>query len=86
MSARGRWIYLMYLMEHIDFKRLQDAGDLKKITQKPFMSVDYIQPSLEQQYIYKSFVKQVDKSKVAVQKSLNETSVLFDCLMQEYFG
>ena len=39
-------------MEHIDFKRLQDAGDLKKITQKPFMSMDYIQPSLEQQYIY----------------------------------
>ena len=33
-----------------------------------------------------SFVKQVDKSKVAVQKALNEAQLLFDSLMQEYFG
>ncbi|RHF54779.1 type I site-specific deoxyribonuclease, partial [[Ruminococcus] lactaris] len=26
------------------------------------------------------------KSKVAVQKALNETQILFDSLMQEYFG
>ena len=32
------------------------------------------------------FVKQVDKSKVAVQKALEETQTLFDSLMQEYFG
>ena len=33
-----------------------------------------------------TFVGQVDKSKVAVQKSLDETQRLFDSLMQEYFG
>ena len=32
------------------------------------------------------FVKQVNKSKVAVQKSLDETQKLFDSLMQQYFG
>ena len=32
------------------------------------------------------FVEQVDKSKVAVQKALDETQTLFDSLMQEYFG
>ena len=32
------------------------------------------------------FVNQVDKSKAAVQKSLDETQVLFDSLMQKYFG
>lgn len=32
------------------------------------------------------FVNQVDKSKSAVQKSLDETQVLFDSLMQKYFG
>ena len=32
------------------------------------------------------FAKQVDKSKVAVQKSLDETQQLFDSLMQKYFG
>ena len=29
---------------------------------------------------------QVDKSKVAVQKALDETQLLFDSLMQKYFG
>ena len=32
------------------------------------------------------FVKQVNKSKVAVQKALDETQKLFDSLMQRYFG
>ncbi|WP_406042400.1 restriction endonuclease subunit S [Succinimonas sp.] len=35
---------------------------------------------------YVAFVEQIDKSKVAVQKSLEETQLLFDKLMQEYFG
>ena len=35
---------------------------------------------------YILFVNQVDKSKVAVQKALEETQVLFDSLMQQYFG
>ena len=33
-----------------------------------------------------TFVTQVDKSKFAVQKSLEKTKLLFDSLMQEYFG
>ena len=35
---------------------------------------------------YVFFVEQVDKSKVAVQKALEETQLLFDSLMQQYFG
>jgi len=34
---------------------------------------------------FSTFVNQVDKSKVAVQKALDETQMLFDSLMQEYF-
>ena len=43
-------------------------------------------PKLEEQNAFADFVKQVDKSKVAVQKALDETQLLFDSLMQEYFG
>ena len=43
-------------------------------------------PPMELQKKFVNFVKQVDKSKVAVQKSLEETQKLFDSLMQEYFG
>ena len=35
---------------------------------------------------YCEFLYQVNKSKVAVQKALDETQLLFDSLMQEYFG
>lgn len=35
---------------------------------------------------YEIFVCQVDKSKVAVQKALDEAQLLFDSLMQKYFG
>ena len=35
---------------------------------------------------YILFVEQVDKSKVAVQKALTERQLLFDSLMQQYFG
>ena len=38
------------------------------------------------QRAYNAFVAQVDKSKVVVQKALDEAQVLFDSLMQEYFG
>ncbi len=43
-------------------------------------------PPIKQQEEYVQFVKQVDKSKVAVQKSLDEAQLLFDSLMQQYFG
>ena len=43
-------------------------------------------PDIELQNQFADFVHQVDKSKVAVQKALDETQMLFDSLMQEYFG
>ena len=40
----------------------------------------------EKQKEYMTFMKQVDKSKFVVQKSLYEAQLLFDRLMQDYFG
>ena len=45
-----------------------------------------IVPSIELQQEYVLFLEQVDKSKGAVQKALDETQMLFDSLMQKYFG
>ena len=45
-----------------------------------------IVPPIELQQRYVSTLEQIDKSKVVVQKVLNETQTLFDSLMQEYFG
>jgi len=43
-------------------------------------------PPMEDQKQFAAFKEQVDKSKAAVQKALDEAQVLFDSLMQEYFG
>lgn len=77
--------FLYVLMEHIDFTRFQDAGDLKKITQRPFMSMEYIMPTLSQQREYISFAEQIDKSKLAIQQSLDKLETLKKALMQRYF-
>lgn len=45
-----------------------------------------IVPPIELQKEYVTFVTQIDKSKLIVQKELDETQLLFDSLMQEYFG
>ena len=41
---------------------------------------------LEEQRVFAKFVEQVNKSKVKVQKALDEAQLLFDSLMQKYFG
>ena len=41
---------------------------------------------MEEQDKFAAFVHQVDKSKVVVQKALDEAQILFDSLMQKYFG
>ena len=43
-------------------------------------------PPLKLQDDFEDYIKQVDKSKSVVQKSLDEAQLLFDSLMQEYFG
>ena len=48
--------------------------------------IGVIVPDLEEQNQFADFVKQVDKSKVAVKKALDETQLLFNSLMQQYFA
>ena len=56
--------FLIELMAHVDFTKFQDAGDLKKITQKPFMQFEYLCPPLSLQNQFAAFVAEVDKSKL----------------------
>lgn len=55
------------------------------ISAKDIRSFEILLPPIKLQKQFAAFVKQVDKSKVAVQKALDETQLLFDSLMQKYF-
>ena len=74
-----------------DFFRQQVISQSKTATmttigQDGILKTDIILPPLEKQKEFYIFVKQIDKSKVAVQKALDKAQLLFDSLMQEYFG
>ena len=47
--------------------------------------LDIMLPPLNLQNQFAVFFEQTDKSKVAVQKALDEAQLLFDSLMQKYF-
>lgn len=64
--------FLCELMQHVNFSRFQDAGDLKKITQKPFMTFKYILPSMDLQQKFVNFKIEVDKSRFDIKKSITE--------------
>ena len=68
-------------------KRTSKGGTDKRALSKTLIgSYPIIMPPKSLQDEFVSFMEQVDKSKVAVQKMLNESQLLFDSLMQEYFG
>ena len=83
-------LYISYLFEMPGFRKQIDA--LQAGSTVAYMSIsmtkklNIIVPPIELQNQFADFVKQVDKSKVAVQKALEKTQLLFDSLMQQYFG
>ena len=75
------------LDEYWNWVRLNQSGAAQPgINAKKYGSLQIPVAPLSEQKNFQEFVKQVDKSKVAVQKALDEAQLLFDSLMQEYFG
>ena len=62
------------------------GGTQKFISLGDIRKLEICLPPMKLQNQFASFVKQVDKSKAVVQKALDEAQLLFDSLMQEYFG
>jgi type I restriction enzyme S subunit len=62
------------------------GGTQKFISLGDIRKLEVLVPPMELQNQFTDFVTQVDKSKFAVQKSLEEAQLLFDSLMQKYFG
>jgi len=82
--------YIQKIISFPSFKRtIEDmaVGQTMPNLNVPIVSAfQIIKPPKSVQDQYYAFVAQVDKSKVAVQSALDEAQLLFDSLMQEYFG
>ena len=75
---------LNQMTEH--FRAIAPAGTQPNLNTSIMKAYKQVIPPIELQRDFVEFTNHVDKSKVAIQKSLDETKILFDSLMQEYFG
>ena len=58
----------------------------KSITKTELKKIPVIVPPIELQNQFEDFVKQIDKSKLSIQQSLEKLETLKKSLMQQYFG
>ena len=73
-----------YIKRQID--NLQSGSTVAYLSIAMLKKLNIIVPPLALQTQFADFVKQVDKSRFVVQKELDKAQMLFDSLMQEYFG
>lgn len=88
VSSNGKLMpeYLLTYFDMIDMSSLSDGSSVPQINNKNIAPLEILLPPMKLQNQFAEFVKQVDKSKVEVQKVLERTQFLFDSLMQKYFG
>ena len=68
-------------------KKMAGRGaNIQNLNQQTLSQLAIPLPPLSLQNQFADFVAEVDKSKVEVQKALDQTQLLFDSLMQQYFG
>ena len=84
-------VYFSEYLQHQKAKRYflgcaKQTTGIASINMKQLRALPVLVPPLKLQEQFAAFVEQIDKSKVVVQKALDEAQTLFDSLMQEYFG
>ena len=78
--------YFMRIKTLVEYQKLGSGSTFAEFKIFLLKEIDVLIPPRDEQEKFAAFIAQVDKSKVAVQKALDETQLLFDSLMQEYFG
>ena len=78
-------IYLAYLLQMYDLSRFTEGTGVPTLNRNKFHNKPIIDVPLSEQELFASFVKQTDKSKLAIQQSLAKLETLKKALMQKYF-
>jgi len=80
-------VFLLNLLNrHQYFLSFNDGNGQTNLRKNDILECKLIVPPIELQNQFAAFVAQTNKSKATVQKALDEAQLLFDSLMQEYFG
>lgn len=85
-TVEPKYLWQYMIMSYDRLRNLAQGGNQPNLNGNMIKNFTVLVPPVELQMQFVKFVEQVDKSKVAVQKSLDETQLLFNSLMQKYFG
>ena len=78
--------WFFYCLKYLDLKRFQTGAAQPGVSVEKLNNISIPLPNYKSQLYFSDFVKEVDKSRLEVQKSLKKTQELVDSLMQKYFG
>ena len=81
-----RYLYTVLLLNTEYLNSLGRGATFKEISKSIVENIRIPVPSIELQKQFTAFVEQTDKSKLAIQQSLDKLETLKKSLMQEYFG
>ena len=83
-----KYLFQLLKSEYVqrEIKQYVRGAVTQTITKNDVRAVIIVVPPIELQNKYVDFIDQVNKSKFEVQKALDKAQLLFDSLMQKYFG
>ena len=80
------WLYYVFSILKPLYLNERQGVRQQNLSLTKIKNLQFPAAPFDKQKKFADFVREVDKSKVAVQKSLDETQLLFNSLMQKYFG
>ena len=78
--------YLYYFCYFYNFEKHNKTVTIPSLTKKDLLNIEISIPPITLQNQFSEIVKQIDKQKFEIEKSLKETQELYESLMEKYFG
>lgn len=78
--------YFFQLMKDLDMEKYSASTTVPSVRKTILERIPILVPNLDIQNKYAEFIKQLDKSKFRIKKSLEKLELTYKALLQEYFG
>ena len=85
-SINQKFLWQYFVLSYDYLRDMAKGGNQPNLNSNIIKNYPVLYPPIELQNQFATFVKQVDKSKLAIQQSLDRLELLKKALMQKYFG
>ena len=85
-SINQKFLWQFFVLSYDNLRDMAKGGNQPNLNGNIIKNYPVLYPPMELQEQFTAFVEQTDKSKLAIQQSLDKLETLKKSLMQEYFG